>query len=49
MIVRFKFLTVKVIGSKPWSLVLVIDMELLEREPVELVDMLLFLKMLDCD
>ena len=44
-----KFLTVKVIGSEPWSLVFVIDMELLEREPVELVDRLLFLKMLDCD
>ena len=44
-----KFLTVKVIGSKPRSLVFVIDMELLKREPVELVDRLLFLKMLDLD
>ena len=44
-----KFLTVKVIGSKPWSLAFVMAMELLEREPVELVDRLLFLKMLDLD
>ena len=42
--VRFKVLTVKVIGSKPWSLVFVRDVELLER--------LLFLlleKLLDLD